>query len=225
MVLFDCCLLPCCTLVFSLFLAHPSVFCFFDAVLLTCPSVFVVFLFFFPTCSHPLLARSFLDTIEPAGAPACSSGEWGWRPFGPRAKLRLRLVAPIGLSSAPLFVACVFVFVFWLSSRFFMRCLHMFFAPHCSLGDAFRLGDAFCHISEPQSVPVPEPMLGPVLEPVLVPGPVPELRPLPEPQSVPEPEPVPEPVTELELARRQRCSQRHIDRTSVIERTVNRFHY
>ena len=112
------------------FLAHPSVFRFFDAVLFTCPSFFVVFLFVFPTCSHPLLARPFLDTIEPAGAPACSSGEWEWRPFGPRAKLRLRLVAPFGRSSAPLFVACVFVFVFWLSSPFFMRCLHMFFASH-----------------------------------------------------------------------------------------------
>ena len=49
------------------FLAHPSVFRFFDAVLFTCPSFFVVFLFVFPTCSHPLLARPFLDTIEPAG--------------------------------------------------------------------------------------------------------------------------------------------------------------
>ena len=74
---------------------------------------------------------------------------------------------------------------------------------------------------EPEVEPVPEPVLGPVLEPVLVPGPVPELRPVPEPELGP----VPEPVTELELARRQRCSQRHIDRTSVIERTVNRFHY
>ena len=108
-------------------------------MLLTCPKSLVVVLFLFPTCSHPLLARSFLDTIEPAGVPACSAGEWGGVPSVPELCFFLVSLRPLGgLPHRYLLrvFSCLFpgyLFVFFSNASF----AHVFLSPICSFGDAF----------------------------------------------------------------------------------------
>ena len=119
MVLFACCLLPCCTLVFSLSWQHylarafSSCFCLSSLLALT-----------------PCLHARFWTRLSPQGHRPARPVNGSGVPSVSELSFVFVSLRPLGGLSAPLFVACVFVFVFWLSSPFFMRCLHTFFASH-----------------------------------------------------------------------------------------------
>ena len=133
-----CCLSSCCTLLFSFFLHIHLIadFHFVDALLFIIRAFSSWFLSLLPYLISPILARPFLDTIKPAGAPACSAGEWGWRPFGPRASVLIWCFHACILICVPIFLAfCILVFVLALHLQFvlaffpeFARCFVLFWS-------------------------------------------------------------------------------------------------
>ena len=74
-----------------------------------------------PYLISPILARPFLDTIKPAGAPACSAGEWGGVPSVPELSSTVLIWCfhACILICVPIFLAfCILVFVLVLHLQF-----------------------------------------------------------------------------------------------------------
>ena len=90
-----------------------------------------------PYLISPILARPFLDTIKPAGAPACSAGEWGGVPSVPELSPTVLIWCfhACMLICVPIFLAfCILVFCLGLASPVcscifpeFARCFVPFF--------------------------------------------------------------------------------------------------
>ena len=129
MVLFACCLLPFCTLVFSLswhthlFFVSSMRYCLLARAFSSC------FCLSFLLALTPCLHARFWTRLSPQGHRPARPVNGGGVPSVPELSLVFVSLRPLG-GLPHLFVACVFVFIFWLSSPFFMRCLHMFFASH-----------------------------------------------------------------------------------------------
>ena len=147
MVLFVCCLLPCLIVIFLFFLSTP-IFSwliadtrFFTRCCLLARSLSLWFRFSSLLAPTPCLHARFWTRLSPQGYRPVRPVNGGGVPSVPELCFVLVSVTPVGWFSAPVFVACIFVFVFWLSFRFFFShaaFAHVFFlSPICSFGDAF----------------------------------------------------------------------------------------
>ena len=130
MVLFACCLLPCCTLVFSLswhthlFFVSSMRYCLLARAFSSC------FCLSSLLALTPCLHARFWTRLSPQGHRPARPVNGSGVPSVSELSFVFVSLRPLGGLPHLYLLRVFFVFVFWLSSPFFMRCLHTFFASH-----------------------------------------------------------------------------------------------